>query len=227
MTEPGSTPLKDRSSRGAGASPDEVASPPPGVSRVFQNLVEELEKLPGIGRKTAERLAYHILRVPADEAMDLAYAIRDVKKNLRHCKTCYHVTETEECAICLDSQRDAGLICIVEQPKDVYSIEATGAYRGRYHVLLGSFAPLEGITPQDLTVEPLLERVRAGGVREVIIATNPNFEGDGTALLLREKLKAFPDVRVTRIARGIASGSHIEHVSRTIVADAMEGRREF
>jgi recombination protein RecR len=116
---------------------------------------------------------------------------------------------------------------VVEQSKDVYAIEATRSYRGRYHVLLGAFAPLEGVRPEDLTIEPLLSRVKAGGVREVILATNPSFEGDGTALLLREKLKALPEVRVTRIARGIPSGSHIEHVSRTIVSDAIEGRREM
>jgi recombination protein RecR len=189
--------------------------------------VREIELLPGIGRKTAERLAYHVLRMPAEDAMRLARAIRDVKENLRHCKTCFSIAEREECSICEDATRDATTICVVEEPRDLYAIEATAAYRGRYHVLLGAFAPLEGVAPSDLTIEALLARLGAGGVKEVILAMNPNFEGDGTALYLREKLKAFPGLRITRIARGVPSGSHLEHVSRAIVSDALEGRREM
>lgn len=223
--EPGSSPAKKRSSTAAARR--DATTLPPGASRVLQTLVDELAQLPGIGKRTAERLAYYLLRVPAEEALRLASAIRDVKESLRHCKTCYHITEAEECAICLDSERDAGTVCVVEQPKDVYAIEATGSYRGRYHVLLGSLAPLDGVQPDDLTIAPLLERVARGDIGEVILATNPNFEGDGTALLLRERLRSFPQVRVTRIARGMPSGSHIEHVSKTIVQDAMEGRREM
>ncbi|MBI4601933.1 MAG: recombination protein RecR [Planctomycetes bacterium] len=220
--------MKDRSApAGAPGAEAGKAAAPFGASKVLQALVEELEKLPGIGKKTAERLAYHVLRVPAEEAMRLAYAIRDVKKSLRHCRTCFHITESDECEICADPGRDPSTICVVEQPKDVYSIETSGSYKGRYHVLLGAFAPLEGVTPQDLTIEQLLARVRQGGVREVILATNPNFEGDGTALMIREKLRAFPAVRVTRIARGIPSGSQLEHASRSIVSDAVEGRREM
>ncbi|HVR73624.1 MAG TPA: recombination mediator RecR [Planctomycetota bacterium] len=231
MAENESSPLKDRSS--SRRQPPAVGDTDPGASgarsgaRVLKCLVEELEKLPGIGRRTAERLAYHVLRVPVEEAMRLAYAIRDVKKTLRHCRTCFHITEREECSICEDAGRDSSLICVVEEPKDVLAIEASGSYRGRYHVLLGAFAPLDGVVPSDLTIDPLLDRIRAGGVEEVIIATNPNFEGDGTALLLREKLRSFDSLRVTRIARGIPSGSHLEHVSRTIVSDAVEGRREM
>ncbi len=226
MTDAGSSPLKKRSSQAAGGG-REAPQPPAGASRVLQALVEELAKVPGIGKKTAERLAYHILRQPKSEALRLAHAIRDVKENVRHCKICFHITEAEECAICLDPERDPAVICVVEQSKDVYAIEATSSYHGRYHVLLGALAPLDGVEPAHLTIEALLERIRAGGVREVILATNPNFEGDGTALLLKERLRSHPEVRVTRIARGIPSGSHIEHVSRTIVQDALEGRREM
>jgi len=225
MRDSSSSPLKKRSA--SSAERHGGTTLPPGASRVLLTLVEELARLPGIGKRTAERLAYYLLRVPASEALKLAAAIRDVKQSLRHCKTCFHITEAEECGICLDPQRDAGTICVVEEPKDVYAIEATATYKGRYHVLLGALAPLDGVGPEDLTIDALVERVSRGDVREVILATNPNFEGDGTALLLRERLRSFERVRVTRIARGMPSGSHIEHVSKTIVQDAMEGRREM
>lgn len=192
----------------------------------LQNLVEAFAELPGIGKKSAERLAYHILRTSVEGAMRLSDAIREVKLNVRNCRTCFNITEKEQCALCEDETRDATVICVVEQPKDLYAIEASRSYRGLYHVLLGTFAPLEGVSPSDLTISTLLARVEKGGVREVIIATNPDFEGDGTALFLGEKLKAIPGLRVTRIARGMPSGSHLEHVARTIVSDAMEGRRE-
>lgn len=235
MTDEHPFPLKDRSPRPKGNASGRIgrtsrsADSPQlaGASEVLHTLIREFECLPGIGRKTAERLAYYVLRVPVDEAMKLAYAIRDVKKTLRNCKTCFHITETQECTICSDLERDSSTICVVEQSKDVYAIEASGSYRGKYHVLLGAFAPLDGVVPGDLTIEPLLGRVRQGGVEEVILATNANFEGDGTALLVSEKLKAIPEVRVTRLARGMPSGSHLEHVSRTIVSDALEGRREM
>jgi recombination protein RecR len=196
-------------------------------TKALKDLIGEFERLPGVGRKTAERLAYHVLRAPRDEALRLAEAIREVKASVRYCKSCFNLAEGEVCSVCEDPGRDAGVICVVEQPKDLHAIEATGRYRGRYHVLLGAFAPLDGTTPDDLTVAALLERLGAGDVKEVILATNPNFEGDGTALFLREKLRAFPGVRVTRIARGIPSGSQLEHASRTIVADALDGRRDM
>lgn len=199
----------------------------PGASRILQALVEELERLPGVGKRTAERLAYFILRSPNEDALRLAHAIREVKQSLRHCRHCFHVTEAEVCSVCSDPARDPSTLCVVEEPKDVYSIEATGSYRGHYHVLLGAFSPLDGVGPEDLTIEALLGRLRTGSVREVILATNPNFEGDGTALLLREKLREFSGLRVTRLARGLPSGSNLEHVSRTIVQDALEGRREM
>jgi len=196
-------------------------------TKCVQNLIEEFERLPGIGRKTAERLAYFVLRSSSDDAMSLARAIRDVKQKVRHCKDCFHVTESELCEICSDPARDCSTICIVEQPKDLYSIEASGSYRGLYHVLLGSYAPLDGTQPADLTFQPLMRRLRGDEVREVIVATNPNFEGEGTALYLREQLQTFRNLKVTRIARGVPSGTRLEHASKNIVADALEGRREM
>jgi recombination protein RecR len=194
-------------------------------TQALQSLIGEFERLPGIGRKTAERLAYHVLRSSSEEILKLAEAIRAVKLSVRNCKTCFNITEGDECPICEDPGRDRTTICVVEQPKDLYAVEKTGAYKGRYHVLLGTFAPLEGIAPEDLTIEPLLARIEAEGVQEVILATNPNFEGDGTALFIAERLKRIPGLRVTRIARGMPSGSLLEHVSKTIVSDALEGRR--
>lgn len=197
-------------------------------SRALQKLIAEFERLPGIGHKTAERLAYYVFRTPTEEALPLADAIRDVKENICHCKRCFSIAEDDLCSICEDESRDAGILCVVEQPKDVYAIEQSGSYRGRYHVLQGTFAPLEGVSPEDLTLEALLARFESEGIEEVIIATNPNFEGEGTALYLREKLKGLPRrVKITRLARGMPSGSNLEHVSRTIVSDAIEGRREM
>jgi recombination protein RecR len=201
-------------------------------AQALQDLIAELRKLPGIGAKTAERLAYHILRSSAEEALQLAGAIERVKKSLRNCKVCFNVAEGEFCAICSDPERHGDTICVVEQPRDLFAIEAAGSYRGHYHVLLGVFSPLDGVAPEDLTVEALVERVRGRSdgprpVREVILATNPNFEGDGTALFIAERLRGIPGLTVSRLARGMPSGSHLEHVSRTIVADAIEGRRSM
>ena len=194
----------------------------------LKELMEELERLPGIGHKTAERLAYHVLRTPPEEALRLADAIRLVKETIRQCRLCFNFCEDELCAICADETRDTAQLCIVEHARDLHAIERSGSYRGRYHVLLGAFSPLDGTVPEDLTLAKLLERQRAGGVAEVILATNPSFEGEGTALYVREKLKSIPgDIRVTRIARGMPSGSHLDHVGRNIVADALEGRREM
>ena len=196
-------------------------------TRALQSLIEEFERLPGIGRKTAERLAYHVLRADKEEMLRLSEAIRDVKENVRHCRVCFNIAEAELCPICADPARDPGSICVIAEPKDLYAIEKAGSYRGRYHVLLGNLSPLDGVSPEDLTLDGLVARVREGGVSEVIVATNPTFEGDGTALHVAARLKEFPGVKVTRLARGMPSGSHLEHVSRTIVSDALEGRREF
>jgi recombination protein RecR len=196
------------------------------VSQSVRDLVEQFARLPGIGKKSAERLAYHVLRQHESEALALAEAIRNVKQNVRHCQRCFNLTEDELCAICRDVRRDQGLLCIVEQPRDLMALEAAGGYRGVYHVLLGRIAPLEGVAPEQLTIEPLVDRIRAGGVQEVIMATNPTLEGDGTALYLSNRLAEFP-VRITRLARGITSGSVLEFANKEVLNDALQGRQPF
>jgi recombination protein RecR len=190
----------------------------------MDRLLEELAKLPGVGRRTAERLAHHLLRVSADEAMKLAVAIRDVKRNTRSCSRCANVTEADPCRICRDATRDASLLCVVEQARDVIAIEEASAWRGLYHVLGGRVSPLDGVGPDDLTLGRLVERVRTEGVREVVVATSPDLEGDGTALHVERALEGLP-VRVTRIARGVPSGTHLEHASAAMLQDAIRGRR--
>jgi recombination protein RecR len=189
-------------------------------------LVDEFAKLPGIGRKSAERLAYHVLRVHKDEALALADAIRNVKENVRYCRTCYNLAEGEQCWICQDPKRDATQLCVVEQPRDLMALEQAGSYRGLYHVLLGRLAPLEGIGPEQLTIEALVERIRRGVIREVIMGTNPTLEGDGTALYISNLLAEFP-VEITRLARGITTGSVLEFANKEILADALAGRQKF
>ena len=189
----------------------------------MDRLLEELGKLPGIGRKTAERLAHHILRQPSDEAMKLAVAIRDVKRNSRSCSRCSNVTETDPCVICCDATRDAAAVCVVERPRDVVAIEDATAWRGLYHVLGGRVSPLDGVGADDLTLARLVERVREGGVREVVIATSPDLEGDGTALYVERALAGLP-AQVTRIARGVPSGTHLEHASAAMLQDAFKAR---
>ncbi|MCG8583410.1 MAG: recombination mediator RecR, partial [Pirellulales bacterium] len=179
-------------------------------------LVDEFAKLPGIGKKSAERLAYHVLRVHKNEALALADAIRSVKENVRYCSQCYNLAESELCSICQNPNRDQTILCIVEQPRDLIALEQTGAFRGLYHVLLGRIAPLEGITPDQLTIEPLIDRVRNGQVREVIMATNPTLEGDGTALYISNRLAEL-DVKITRLARGITTGSVLEFANKEIL----------
>ncbi len=191
---------------------------------LLRGLIEEFAKLPGIGEKSAERLAYHVLREPAERALALAEEIRRVKEDLRQCIDCFSIAEDERCEICSDDTRDRGLVCVVEQPKDLLAVERSGAFRGLYHVLGGSFSPMESRGAEELTVTRLLERIRAGGVREVILATNPDFEGDGTALLLEEALGG-TGVPVTRLARGLPSGGQIEYMNHSIIRDAVEGRR--
>ena len=189
-------------------------------------LVDEFAKLPGIGKKSAERLAYHVLRVHKTEALALADAIRNVKENVRYCRTCYNLAEGDECALCLDPRRDRAVLCVVEQPRDLMALEQAGSYRGLYHVLLGRIAPLEGIGPDQLTIAPLVERVRGGGFREVIMGTNPTLEGDGTALYISNQLQDVP-VEITRLARGITTGSVLEFANKEILADALAGRQKF
>jgi len=192
----------------------------------LEKLVAEFKKLPGIGSRTAERLAYHILRSSKDEAMELARAVRDVKQNMRHCRECFNLTENELCDICCDPRRDRGTICVVEQPRDLWAFEKAGSYNGLYHVLLGRLAPLEDVGPEALTLDELVARAGRDDVKEVIIATNPSLEGDGTAAYVRERL-AGTGVKVTRIARGIPAGSSIEYSNTNILQDALAERREM
>ena len=189
-------------------------------------MIDQLAKLPGIGRKSAERIAYHILRVNKAEALALADAIRDVRENVRYCSTCFNLAEGDQCSICLDPKRDRSVLCVVEQPRDFMALEQSGVYRGLYHVLLGRIAPLEGIGAEQLTIDALVERIGSGECREIIMATNPTVEGDGTALHISNLLREFP-VSVTRLARGITTGSVLEYTNKEILADAISGRQKF
>ncbi|MHC4551742.1 MAG: recombination mediator RecR [Planctomycetota bacterium] len=198
----------------------------PAYTKSLNRLIEQFGKLPGIGAKTAERLAFYILKSDAPEAMALATAISDVKKNIHQCKTCYNLAETEICSICADQRRDHGVICVVEQSKDVVNLEKTGLCKWTYHVLNGHIAPLEGIEPDDLTIDALIKRIRENDVKEVVMATNPNLEGDGTSLYIHSLLNAM-DVKVTRLARGLPAGSTIEFSSGSILTDAILNRSEF
>jgi recombination protein RecR len=198
----------------------------PEITRTVSQLIGEFAKMPGIGKKSAERLAYYVLRLGRAEALALADAIRDVKEHVRYCRNCYNLAEQEECEICLDPRRERDILCVVEQPRDLMALEQSGAYRGLYHVLLGRIAPLEGIGPDQLTIEGLVSRVRGGSIRELVMATNPTVEGDGTALYISNLLSGLP-LRVTRLARGITSGSMLEFANKEILSDALSGRQTF
>jgi recombination protein RecR len=192
----------------------------------LNQLVEQLNKLPGVGKKSAERLAFHLLRVHESEALALAEAIRQVRQNVHYCRVCFNLAEKELCPICTDPRRDTTRLCIVEQPRDLMALEQAGVYRGLYHVLLGRIAPLDGIGPDQLTIDALVERVQTGNFVEVIMATNPNVEGDGTALFISNLLGEFP-VEITRLARGVTSGSVLEYTNKEILADALTGRQRW
>lgn len=194
------------------------------LSESVTRMIEQLSRLPGIGRKSAERLAYHLLRVPASEAFALADSIRHVRENVRYCATCFNLAESETCNLCRDAQRDQSLLCVVEQPRDLMALEQSGTYRGLYHVLLGRIAPLENIGPDQLTVDQLAGRVATGSFQEIIMATNPTVEGDGTALYI-SNLLAEHGLKFSRLARGITTGSILEHTNKEILADAMSGRQ--
>jgi recombination protein RecR len=191
----------------------------------LQRLMDELKKLPGIGARSAERIAFHLLKASPEEALALADAIRATKEKIRPCSRCFNLAEGELCHICADGRRDASQIVVVEQPKDLMSLEATGLITGVYHVLMGHIAPLEGVGPADLTIDALVQRVKAGGVREVILATNPTVEGDATALHIMSLL-ADTGVTITRLARGIAPGSQLEFANRAMLEEAFRGRRQ-
>ncbi|MCS7158885.1 MAG: recombination mediator RecR [Gemmatales bacterium] len=191
---------------------------------VLGRVWEHLNRWPGIGPKSAERLLYYLLSTDKSEVLDFARALQELTERIHPCRQCHHWTEHELCSICSDPKRDSTLLCVVEQPRDVIALERCGVYRGHYHVLWGRLAPLEGIGPERLTVDSLLRRVQEGRVREVILATNPNFEGDGTALYLSSVLSPV-GVKVTRLARGLPSGSSLEFANSAMLADALEGRR--
>lgn len=195
-----------------------------GYTETVNKLIEELARLPGIGPKTAERLAFHILKSKPVDALALAQAISDVKTKIKQCKTCYNFSETETCPICSDTRRDKSRICVVEQPKDVIVLEKTGQCKWVYHVLGGHIAPLDGIEPADLTIDKLVERVKEGGVEEIIMATNPNMVGDGTALYISSLLKG-TGVKITRLARGLATGTTLEYANARMLSDAITARQ--
>lgn len=190
------------------------------------NLINELTKLPGIGGKSAARLAYHILKRPAGEAEALAHAILEVKSRIFRCSVCNNMTDVEPCAICSDPRRDPAVICVVEEAFNIPTIEATRDFKGLYHVLLGALSPLKGVGPADIDVAGLVRRVQSGAVREVIIATNPNVEGEATALYLAQQLRNV-DVRTTRLAFGLPVGGDLEYADQVTMAKALEGRREI
>ena len=192
----------------------------------LERLKNEFQKLPGIGARSAERLAFHVLRSTRDEAQALSRAIDDVKNRVGHCSVCYNLTEADPCAICRDARRDTSIIVVVEHPGEVMLLEETGLVRGLYHVLLGHIAPLEGVEPGDLTIDALVQRVKQGEVKEVVLGTSPTVEGDGTALYIRSLLEN-EGVRVTRLARGIPVGSQIEYATRAMLEVAISGRTEM
>ena len=189
-------------------------------------LIDEFNRLPGIGRKSAERLSNYILSCSPGDANALADAIRDVKTSVRRCTVCFNLTEGDVCGLCQDPRRETHVVCVVEQPKDVVALESSGAFTGRYHVLGGRIAPLEGIGPENLTIHQLVNRIRRDGITELVMATNPTLEGDGTALFITNLLEN-DDVKITRLARGIASGSVLEFANREMLADALRGRQSF
>jgi recombination protein RecR len=195
------------------------------LSPAVDNLVAQLTRLPGVGTRTAQRLAFHLLRVSKDEATALAASITDVKERVRFCRECGNLTEEEVCAICLDARRDQAVICVVEQPADLISVERTAEYRGLYHVLGGALSPIDGIDPSDLRIDELLDRVERNGIEEVVLATNPNMTGEATASYLADRLR--DKVRVTRLASGLPVGGDLEYADEVTLGRALSGRREM
>ncbi|MDO4549870.1 MAG: recombination mediator RecR [Planctomycetia bacterium] len=196
------------------------------LTESVKDLTERFSKLPGVGKKTAERFAYHVLVAKKDAILGLADAIRNVKLNIRYCKVCYNLSVEEECEICRDASRDRSLLCVVEQPRDIISLEQTGVYHGLYHVLLGRLSPTDKMGPDDLTISALEKRLESGEVKEIIMATNPNMEGDATSFYISSLLEGMP-LKITRLARGVTSGSVLEFVNKDILRDALEGRQRY
>ncbi len=199
-------------------------------SPTVQKLIDELSKLPGVGPKTAQRLAFHLLKLSPEDALPLAQALIDVKQTVRFCSRCFNLTERELCDICLDAARDTTIICVVEEPGDIISVERTHEYRGLYHVLGGALSPLDGVGPEKLHLAALFDRVREGDVREVIVATNPNMAGEATALYIAEELRpltAAGTLRITRPAAGLPMGGDLEYADEVTLGRALTGRREL
>ena len=195
------------------------------LSPSVDNLVAQLTRLPGIGSRTAQRLAFHVLSTPKEEALALAAAIAEVKERVRFCRECGNLTEEELCGICLDARRDRTVVCVVEQPVDVTSLERTHEYRGLYHVLGGSLSPLDGVEPEHLRIDELLQRVAQGEIREVVLATNPNMTGEATAAYLADRLR--DRATVTRLASGLPVGGDLEYADEVTLGRALAGRREI
>jgi recombination protein RecR len=194
-------------------------------SPLVDNLIAQLSRLPGIGTRTAQRLAFHLLRISKEEAFALADAIREVKERIGFCRECGNLTEEELCTICLDARRDRSVICVVEQPADLLSLERTHEFRGVYHVLGGALSPLDGIEPKDLRIDELVQRVERNGVSEVVLATNPNMTGEATAAYLADRLR--DRTRVTRLASGLPVGGDLEYADEVTLGRALSGRREM
>jgi recombination protein RecR len=194
-------------------------------SPAVENLVSQLTRLPGVGTRTAQRLAFHLLRVPKDEASALAAAIAEVKERVRFCAECGNLTEEDVCAICRDARRDRAVVCVVEQPADLISLERTHEFRGLYHVLGGALSPIDGVEPEHLRIGELLQRVERNGIEEVVLATNPNMTGEATAAYLADRLRG--RVRVTRLASGLPVGGDLEYADEVTLGRALAGRREM
>ncbi len=197
----------------------------PELTESVTRMMKEIEKLPGIGKKSAERITYHLLKVSPEEAFALADSIRSMKESVRYCKNCFNLSEEELCEICRDPRRNPELLCVVEQPRDLIALEQTGRYNGLYHVLLGRIAPLEGVGADQLTIGPLIRRIQKGAFTELIMGTNPTVEGDGTALFIMNQLEGVP-IHITRLARGITTGSVLEFANKEMLADALSGRQD-
>jgi recombination protein RecR len=196
------------------------------AQNIIEKLVTELMKLPGIGRKTAQRLAFFILAMPSEEAKGISKAINEVKEKARFCTKCFNITDTDLCSICSSNSRDGTKLCVVEEPSNILVIERSGSFKGLYHVLLGALSPIDNMTPEKLKIKELVERIEKDGIKEIILATNPNTKGEMTAQYIRELLKPF-DIKVTRIAYGLPMGGDIEFADEVTLSKALEGRREM